>query len=71
VARTKQTPQDRPPGLIQLQAAKAFAALNSAANVGIPPPKPVARMDAGQDISSSDNEQEEAQDNDRKLNNDE
>jgi hypothetical protein len=55
--------------LIQLQAAKAFAALNSAANAGIRPHKPVAKMDAGQDSSSSDNKQEEAQDKDRKSNN--
>jgi hypothetical protein len=68
MARTKQTTQNRPPGLIQLQAAKAFAALNSAANAGIQPREPIAKMDAGQDSSSSDDKQEEAQEDDQKLN---
>jgi hypothetical protein len=69
MARTKQTPRNRPPGFLQLQAAKAFAALNSAANAGIRPLQPVAKMVAGQDSSSSNDEQEEAQDDTRKSNN--
>jgi hypothetical protein len=68
MVRTKQTTQNWPPSLIQLQAAKGFNVVNSGANAGIQPPEPVAKMDAGQDSSSSDNKQEEAQDDDQKSN---
>jgi hypothetical protein len=63
MARTKQTPRNRPPGYLQQQAAIAFAARNSAANAGIQPLLPLGKMVAGQDSSSSDD--------DRKTNDDE
>jgi hypothetical protein len=71
MARTKQTPRNRPSGFVQQQAAIAFAARNSAANAGIRPLLPLGKMVAGQDSSSSDNEQKEAQHDDRKTNDDE